>query len=73
MQPQKAPDLHINASPIQVNDQMMVQIVIADNFGIGITLVWPQDMVRSFSKALKTAVEQAEVAVIKPPSLLAQA
>jgi hypothetical protein len=62
------PDVHVAAGPEQVGDIMAVRIQIADNFGLAISLLWPQEIARALSKQIKAAVEAAEVAVIKPPS-----
>jgi hypothetical protein len=69
----QVPDLHFGIVPIQVGDRIMVQIQIADNFGLSTSLTLPQEIARAFSKGIKNAVEQAEVMIVKPPSLVAEA
>jgi hypothetical protein len=66
----KPPDLHFGLDVIQVGDQIMVQISVGDNFGLSNTLILPHAVARDFSRAIKAAVEKAEVTVVKPASLI---
>ena len=67
---QQTNDLTIGAGPVQVGDQIMVGINISDRFGLSVSVVWPIDMARAFSKRIKDVVQQAEVTVVKAPSLI---
>ena len=68
--PQPVSDIQIGAGPLQVGDQIMVGISLATKSGVNVQIVWPIDVARNFSKAIKNAVQQAEVTVVKPPSLI---
>jgi flagellar basal body L-ring protein FlgH len=67
------PNLQINVAPAQVGDQIMVVLQIADSAGMSVSLMLNQDSARAVSKAIKLGVEQAEVTIVKPPSMVAQA
>jgi hypothetical protein len=67
------PNLQINVTPAQVGDQIMVMLQIGDTAGMSVTLILNQDSARAVSRAIKEGVAQAEVTVVKPPSILAQA
>jgi len=62
------PNLHVNCQPIQVGDQIMVQIQIGDNFGLAFTIVLPPKIANGFSKYLRDAVTAAETTLVKPTS-----
>jgi hypothetical protein len=69
----KPADLHFGIGVVQVGEQIMVQLAISDNFGLSTTLTFAVDVARNFSKAIKAAVEQAEVTLVKPPSIIHEA
>lgn len=70
-QPQP-PDMSFQFAPVQVGDQIMVHVAIFTRVGLAVTLTVPQEVAKNFSKAIKNAVEQAEVTLVKPPSALVQ-
>ena len=67
------PDLHFGIQPVQIGDQIAIDIQIGDNFGLTFRMCFPQEVARNLSKAIKAAVEQAEVTLVKPPSTIATA
>jgi hypothetical protein len=71
--PQLLPDLHFEAVPLQIGNQMMVRLQIADNFGITFQLVIPPQAARAFGKYLQESASTAESTIVKPPSMLAPA
>ena len=70
---QPAPNMQFNVAPVQIGDQVMVLVQVADTAGVMVQFTFSQDVARIFSKAIKDGVEKAEVTLVKPPSMLAQA
>ena len=60
--------------PIQVGNEIRVIIQIsAPHPGLSMTFIATQETARLVSKAIKDGVERAEVTLVKPQSVLAQA
>lgn len=67
------PDLHFEAVPLQIGNQMMVRLQIADNFGITFQLVIPPAAARQFGKYLQETAITAEGTIVKPLSMVSEA
>lgn len=65
-QPRPNANLHFQFAPVQIGEQINVLIQIADDAGINFMLTLNQETARVVSRALKQAIEQAEVAIVKP-------
>ena len=76
-QPQPLPDLHFDASPIQVDTpngpQIFVRVQISDNFGLAFQLVLPPKIANAFGMQMRDASHSAETTLVKPKSLIAEA
>ena len=71
--PQPVPNLQFNITPVQMGEQIILQISVADAAGMSLTLFLSQDVARLFSRAIKEGVEKAEVTLVKPVSRIASA
>lgn len=66
-------DLHFHSDPIQIGNQIMVQVQVADNFGLTFQMVIPKEIARAFGMQLRDAAHNAETMLVKPPSLIHEA
>ena len=65
--------IHFNLQVVQAGQEIRIMVQIGTDVGVMNQYFFNQDVARMLSKALKNAVEQAEVTVIKPPSMVHEA
>jgi len=67
------PDLHFHAEPIQIGQQIMVRVQMADNFGMTFQIVVAPQIADGFGQLLKNAAAASKTMLVKPPSLVHEA
>lgn len=67
------PDLHFEAVPFQVGNQIMMRVTIADNFGMTFQLIFPPPASRAFGQYLIDQAIAAGNTLVKPPSVIDRA
>jgi hypothetical protein len=63
-------DLHFHADPVQIGDQIMVQVQVADNFGLTFQMVMHPKIANAFGMMLRDTAHNAETTLVKPPNLI---
>jgi hypothetical protein len=69
---QPNPDLHIDCAPVQIGDQIMVRLQIADNFGLTFQFVMAPDFANGLGQYILGKSLEAKKMLIKPPSMLTE-